>query len=394
MPLSQKLQNARAQARLTQQQVADVLHVPRESISMWEKGTRVPGLRQIEDVARLYSVSVDYLLDKEQGESQSLERELLCRGLVSEPSVHMEISRWFDFLDDWAEVKEAAGMEAKNTGKPPKKLDRGPDFTDGRAAPTLAADVRSFYGLGTDSIPDLYSFLDEQDVLVYKANLGDWSDLSKPGISGAFHNHQKLGYCILVNSEHSLGRQSFTLAHEFAHALFHYNSRSLISIRKDTSPREYFADAFATHFLVPTKELNKLIENWGWKDRLDPLKATELAYVFRVSYVFMLYRLRNEKHISEDLRNHWSQFSPNALAHQLGLDPTVFHKPGCQVLNLNRYPTSVLQNIRDLVNNDELYVSQAADLLNVSQAQLQSLLLTEATSPTESEQRELCEFSF
>jgi Zn-dependent peptidase ImmA (M78 family) len=176
--------------------------------------------------------------------------------------------------------------------------------------------------------------------------------------------------------------------------MFHYNSRSLISIRKDNSPREYFADAFATHFLVPTKELNRLIDNWGWKNRIDAHKAIELAYVFRVSYVFALYRLRNERHITEDQRQEWSMLSPAALAQQLGLDASVFHKPRSQGLNLNRYPASVLQTVRDLIHQDELYVSQAADLLDVSQAQVQSFLLSEPATATESERQELCEFAF
>src|SRR5579885_822262 len=303
MSLNQKLQACRTEARLTQQQVADVLHVPRESISMWEKGNRVPGLRQIEDLARLYSVSVDFLLGNEEKGGKVDEREILCRGLINNPAVHLELSKWFDFLDEW-------------------------------------------------------------------------------------------GDCILVNVQNSPGRQSFTLAHEFAHALFHYNSRSLISIRKDSSPREYFADAFASHFLVPTKEMNKLIENWGWRNHLDPHKAIELAYVFRVSYVFMLNRLRNERHITEEQRQEWSTLSPAALAQQLGLDASVFHKPGTQALNLHRYPASVLQTIRDLINRGELYVSQAADLLDVSQAQIQSLLLSEPARATESEQKEACEFAF
>jgi len=394
MTFNQKLLDARTKARLTQQQVADVIHVPRESISMWENGSRVPALRQMEDLARLYSVSVDFLLGKDNSEASPNEREVHYRGLVNEPAVHLELTHWFDFLDDWAELKEAAGLQSKNTGKPPKKLDRGPDFTDGRAAPTLAAEVRAYYGLGTDSISDLYSFFDEQDILVCKANLGDWTDPNKQGISGAFHNHAKLGFCILVNSQHSLGRQSFTLAHEFAHALFHYNCGSQISIRSDASPRESFADAFATHFLVPGKELSKLIENWGWRERLDQLKATELAYVFRVSYIFMLNRLRNEKYITEAQRELWSKQSPTALANQLGIDSDVFHKPGTQVLDLKRYPMSVLQTIRDLINSDELYVSQAADLLKVSHAQIQSLLLTDTSLATEEELKEICEFSF
>ncbi len=361
---------------------------------MWEKGNRVPGLRQIEDLARLYSVSVDFLLGNEEKGGKVDEREILCRGLINNPAVHLELSKWFDFLDEWGDLIVDAKVVWNNDGKPPKKLDRGPDFTDSRAAPTLASEVRSFYELGTNAISDMYSLLDEQDILVYRANLGDWSDPSQPGISGAFHNHPKLGYCILVNVQNSPGRQSFTLAHEFAHALFHYNSRSLISIRKDSSPREYFADAFASHFLVPTKEMNKLIENWGWRNHLDPHKAIELAYVFRVSYVFMLNRLRNERHITEEQRQEWSTLSPAALAQQLGLDASVFHKPGTQALNLHRYPASVLQTIRDLINRDELYVSQAADLLDVSQAQIQSLLLSEPARATESEQKEACEFAF
>src|SRR5581483_4783184 len=121
MSLCQKLQQCRSQARLTQQQVADVLHVPRESISMWEQGTRVPGLKQLEDLARLYSVTSDYLLGKSELTPQLEEREVLCRGLVEDPSVHLEFKRWFDFLDSWADLTEQAGIPAGNNGKPPKK---------------------------------------------------------------------------------------------------------------------------------------------------------------------------------------------------------------------------------------------------------------------------------
>ncbi len=395
MDLAQRLHTYRSAARLTQQQVADVLHIPRESISMWENGSRVPGLKQLEDLARLYSVSVDQLLGDEKSLTSSNEREVLCRGLVDNPAAHMEFAKWFAFLDGWADIVESEEKPVgQNAGKPPKKLDRGPDFTDSRAAATLAADVRSFYDLGTNAIPDMYSLLDEHDILVCKANLGDWSDSTHSGISGAFHNHPKLGYCILVNAQNSVGRQSFTLAHEFAHALYHYNSRSLISTRNDRSPREYLADAFATHFLVPTKEMNRQVDNWGWKGKIDPYKAIELAHVFRVSYVFMLYRLRNERHITEEDRKQWSNLSPAALARQIGIDSDVFNKPGAQALGLERYPTSVLQSVRDFVLGDALSVSQAADLLDISQTQVRSFLLSKPTAATEAEQKQISEFVF
>lgn len=393
MGLSRKLQECRSRARLTQQQVADVLRVPRESISMWEQGTRVPGVKQLEDLARLYSVTADFLLDESETAQQIEEREVLCRGLVEDASVHVEFKRWFDFLDSWADLLEQSGISVGNAGKPPKKLDRGPDFTDGRQAPTLAAETRKEFGLGEDAIPDLYTFLDEQHILVCKANLGDWQ-MGVQGISGAFHNHEKLGYCILVNTQNSLGRQSFTLAHEFAHALFHYNCRSVISIYKDPSPRESFADLFASHFLVSSKTLKRVIDNAGWSDRLDQYKIIELAHIFRVSYAFMLYRLRNEKHISDDQRIVWEKCSPTALAKHLGMDSEVFNKPNNPVLSLNRYPASVVQTVRDLISDDELTTAQAADLLDVSKSQIQSLLMTKMPPATPEERRELCEFPF
>jgi Zn-dependent peptidase ImmA (M78 family) len=360
---------------------------------MWEQGTRNPGLRQLEDLARLYSVNMDFLLGRSDVAPQIEEREVLCRGLVDDPAIHLEFKRWFDFLDAWADLTEQMGTPKRNTGKPPRKLDRGPDFADSRQASTLATEVRREYGLGTEAIPDLYSFLDEQHILVCKANLGDWQS-SDQGISGAFHNHRELGYCILVNAQNSLGRQSFTLAHEFAHALFHYNCRSVISIHKDQSPRETFADSFASHFLVPLKTLNSVIDNASWSGRLDQYKVIELSHIFRVSYVFMLYRLRNERHITDEQRKAWEKYSPTALAQQLGLEADIFGKPSNPVLSLNRYPMSVVQTVRDLVFEDELSPSQAADLLDVSTVQIQALLATNSPSATPDEQRELCEYPF
>ena len=71
------------------------------------------------------------------------------------------------------------------------------------------------------------------------------------GSVGAFYNHPKLGYSIFVNADTAPGRQTFTMAHEFAHALFHYPTVGVVSRKGDRDPKERFADAFAAHFLVP-----------------------------------------------------------------------------------------------------------------------------------------------
>jgi IrrE N-terminal-like domain len=95
------------------------------------------------------------------------------------------------------------------------------------------------------------------------------------GGSGAFYNHPKLGYSILVNADTAPGRQTFTMAHEFAHALFHYPTVGVISRKGDRDPKERFTDAFAAHFFVPSGALRELSEP-SWKENgVEPYRAVE-----------------------------------------------------------------------------------------------------------------------
>ncbi len=338
---------------------------------MWETESRTPGLGQLEELARLYRVNVAYLLGEEELDEKR-EREVLFRGLSDSPEVRLELERWLDFLDGWADFLEDLGKGKALTGpgKPPRELRDWGQSTDARRAPTLAAKARQAYGLGSGAIPDLYAFLDERDVLVYRAALGSING-PRGGVSGAFYNHPELGYCLLVNSDTTPGRQAFTLAHEFAHALFHYPSRGLISWKGARDPREKFADVFAAHFLVPTKQLKELVEDdkrSGWP---DPYEALQLASYFRVSYATILYRLFEEKVIEEDTYEWLKGYSPSQMAFYLGMDPEEFSIPEHKTLYLERYPVSVIEGVKRAVDDGELTPSQAAGLLDVDVHTLQ-----------------------
>lgn len=60
--LGERLRNARTQASLTQQQVADDFNITRQAVSGWETGRHAPTLPQFHDLALLYGVSSDWLL--------------------------------------------------------------------------------------------------------------------------------------------------------------------------------------------------------------------------------------------------------------------------------------------------------------------------------------------
>ena len=66
MDIGTKLQRARLQAKLTQEQVAESLGVSRQTISNWENEKTYPDIISVIKMSDLYAVSLDHLLKEEQ----------------------------------------------------------------------------------------------------------------------------------------------------------------------------------------------------------------------------------------------------------------------------------------------------------------------------------------
>ena len=375
-----RLQQARARAALTQEQVGSALGVPREKVSMWENGTRTPGPETLSQIAKLYGTSVQQLKDgpPEAGEAPDWERQnrkvlfqIADCSTRARDEAKREAGRWTDFLDGWTrflESVEAIEPDRIAPDRPPKEINEGFGITDARRASTLARTVRDHYSLGQNAIPDLYSFLDEVGILVYKTSLGPVGE--EETVSGAFYNHPRVGYSILVNVRCSEGRQAFTLAHEFAHALFHYPSQALVSVSGDDDPKERFANAFAAHFLVPHRRLRELCRTERRRSgSLSPFSALRFARYFRVSYLMMLFRLHEERQISREEVNTWKDYSPARMAERIGLDSgfLMSSEPPLATSRrskgLWRYPASVVIWIREALRNDEVSLELAAKIL-------------------------------
>jgi len=227
--------------------------------------------------------------------------------------------------------------------------------------------VRDYYYLGLVGIHDLYNFLDQIGVLVYRASLGSHSQMGAELITGAFFNHPQLGGCILVNTDIPQGQQILTLAHEFAHVLYHHSIRGRVCIRnQDSDPKERFADAFAGQLLVPNKSLRQQLKAM---EPLDPYKVMRLAASFQVSYATMLMRLVEEKAIGSGEVEEWKSFSPRCMAEQLGLSPMQFEITD----PLDRYPLSVREQVREALRSEQISLGQAAQLLQVQEKVLSKL---------------------
>lgn len=60
------LQEERKKVGLTQQEVADQLHVSRQTISSWETGKSVPDIDALQRLGKFYDISLDQLIKGEQ----------------------------------------------------------------------------------------------------------------------------------------------------------------------------------------------------------------------------------------------------------------------------------------------------------------------------------------
>ena len=71
MDIGEKIKMARIKANLTQEQVAEVLNVSRQTISNWETGKTYPDIVSVVKLSDLYDISLDHLLKEEKPMSKS-----------------------------------------------------------------------------------------------------------------------------------------------------------------------------------------------------------------------------------------------------------------------------------------------------------------------------------
>lgn len=63
MSIGQKLKDTRKKAGLTQEQLAEKLCVSRQAITKWESDKGIPDIENLQNISKLFGVSIDSLLD-------------------------------------------------------------------------------------------------------------------------------------------------------------------------------------------------------------------------------------------------------------------------------------------------------------------------------------------
>ncbi len=129
MSIGSKIADARKKQNLTQEQLAELLGVTRQSVSRWESGTVYPEMDKIIKLAEILNVNCDYLLKDNVSESgepkiNNLITRLLKNALGKQVIIETyddddydftgRKCRILDFDNAWAVVEIYKGKKTQN----------------------------------------------------------------------------------------------------------------------------------------------------------------------------------------------------------------------------------------------------------------------------------------
>ena len=164
---------------------------------------------------------------------------------------------------------------------------------------SLDANILNLKDLNGDSSPDReFSTLKDSDL---NEDSSTGSDLDEDSSTGSdFESKISSDMLIGINSNMSIGRQNFTLAHELYHLLYEENKNNfVICDYSSESDSEIEANIFASYLLIPYEGLKRYAKNMNIsKWTLDDVIAAEQYY--QISHMALLFRLVEQNFITEE----------------------------------------------------------------------------------------------
>lgn len=152
-------------------------------------------------------------------------------------------------------------------------------------------------------------------------------------LSGISMKVQGMNFMI-VNSEHSRGRQHFTIAHELYHLFIQkdfephcYNSKA------GKTETEKKADVFASRLLLPESGVKRMIPLHELSNKDVSLGTLlKLEHYFSVSHVAMLNRLKGLNLIKTPNYDTWNDLFIKKVAQEYGYSLSLYEKGNENVL--------------------------------------------------------------
>ena len=252
--LARELRAARENRGITQQRAAERAGLSRTVIAQIELGNRPVSPDELAKLAGVYRRPVIDLLGQPPEEDDVLLMLLDLAPELVEPKFKTNARQFLDLCREAMSLESALGWSPRN----------GPPHYD-VAAPRNSADAiaqgeqisvheRQRIGLGaTVPVQSLSALVSSQGIRTFAAELPE-------NVSGLAVHHRSIRPGVFVNGRQSAAARRFSLAHEYAHALF---DRKVSVTKRENSDEltERRANAFAAAFLLPRSGVEEALSS-------------------------------------------------------------------------------------------------------------------------------------
>jgi Zn-dependent peptidase ImmA (M78 family) len=157
-----------------------------------------------------------------------------------------------------------------------------------RQAERAAAKLREELEIGNAPIKSIFKLMEEMGLFVVRMPIGG------DGFSGAFfYDKENNSGKILINSNHTRGRQVFTAAHELCHYLLDKDKNIIIDNGEGKTDEEKRADCFAANFLMPKDGVENYVRGILCIEgaKIDDMALVKIKNEFGVSWSAAVHRL-------------------------------------------------------------------------------------------------------
>jgi Zn-dependent peptidase ImmA (M78 family) len=216
-----------------------------------------------------------------------------------------------------------------------------------------ATEFRNKNGYSSLEPIDLESFLIKLNVItIFKPLSSNFSGMAIKSNDKGF---------MLINSNHSIGRQNFSICHELYHLYFdtNFTPHNSISGKFDKRTNEYLADVFASYLLMPDDAILNFIPDTNLKkDKITLETILKTEHYFKCSRTALLFRLKELSVITDAKFEEYKQ-DIKLKAKQNGYSTKLYEKG-----NENQVIGDFGSKSRYLFENEKISESHYLTLLN------------------------------
>ncbi len=292
--ISSRILEARTVLGLSQEESSVLLGIPRLKLHEWETGKRLATIADLEKMADVYGRDLAFFTDENKEDNAF---QVLLRATNKDKNTRETVITFEKYCNNYRKLSDVLGYKSAPISGTDFILDDSRPLDEWMAH--YAESQRESLGLGRGPITNLREVLEE------KIHVKIFFNQMSESISGMFTYNHKNGASIMINTlNKTAGHQYFSLAHEFAHYLFHKRKLALISKEQSNEREEREANIFAENFLMPAQALrDSFYDRAPGKNDASEEDILYLADFYRVSFKAMVVRLKNLRLINQTLAN-------------------------------------------------------------------------------------------